>query len=272
VARTKIVDVTAGARVDAHSSYGVAVSPRVVLTQAWDRAHFKLGAARAYRAPGIVQARSDVGPEHSTTLEAEVGVGPTSWAYLTVSGFDATLDDVLVYRYSYDPLTDVETEGYVNLASTGTRGGEAELRLLNGPFGLVAGWAFYTTAGKNDVPDYAVPGEDALLAAPQHKGVLRADLDPFDGLVVGATATVLGPRHAVVDRAAGASVIEPLPAAVLLGAVLDLELPFAPGLAIGVVAQDLLDENPPFVQAYDGGHLPLPSTGREIGLHVAVER
>ncbi|MEQ1508683.1 MAG: TonB-dependent receptor plug domain-containing protein, partial [Myxococcota bacterium] len=57
ILHTRPVNVTAGVRVDANGSYGEAISPRLALTRAWDRAHAKLQLSRAFRAPGFQQSK-----------------------------------------------------------------------------------------------------------------------------------------------------------------------------------------------------------------------
>jgi outer membrane receptor for ferrienterochelin and colicins len=268
VATTPLAVITAGVRYDHHTAYDGALSPRVAVSRAWRVAHVKLGGARAFRAPGIVQSRSDVAPEFTTTWELEAGVRPTAWSYLTVGAYDMSISDALVYFYEYDPLTDEESEGYLNEGKTGRRGVEAELRLLYGPLSLTGGYALAGLGGYDGIPNYAVAGEpDALLGAPAHKAVLRADVDVRDGLVVGGSGVLLGPRWAQ----GGEGPLE-LPTSLLLNAQVSYEIPALPGLGVAITAQDLLDQNPPYIQAFNGDHGLLPGSGRELGLRVWWER
>jgi hypothetical protein len=265
IADLEVTTLTAGLRYDVNSAYGDALSPRLALTRAWKRAHYKVLLSRAFRAPGIEHSRYDVDPERTTVVEGEVGFAPSGWAYATVGAYEVQIQGPLVYFYDLS----IPAEGYRNGPAAGTRGATATLELKPpGPVDASVGWA-WTAPSDRVIDPFELPGSpETLLGVASHKGVARlsAQGDALGGGVVG---TLLSPRHAElgVDDS-GAAVFGQLPAAFLLDANVSLSPGFAPGLSLQVSVHDLLDQAPPFVQPYAGGHPPLPSGGRAFGLSV----
>jgi outer membrane receptor for ferrienterochelin and colicins len=271
VGQVRHLTLTAGVRVDVHSLYGAALAPRLALTRAWERAHVKVLASRAFRAPGLSLLRDEVGPEYAHTAELELGGGPTDQLYLTGSAWVTTVSTPLLYVTTEDEDGEV-WEGFRNdTEHTGTSGGELELRGRMERAELVLGYAGYTARGLNGVSYFAVPGEPGpLLALPQHKVVARGSLELGPHVVVGPVATWLGPRHAFVRVEAGAPVAERLPSEVLLDLAVVVRDVGVEGLSLSLSGHDLLDSNPGFAQPYDGGHAPLPGPGRELGLQLGM--
>lgn len=272
IVRTDPVNLTAGVRLDTNASYGNALSPRIAATRAWEHAHAKLQVSRAFRAPGFQQSAYDVQPENSTTVEGEVGVEPVPWAYLTGSLYEIRMTDALVYLVSTDPDTGEQTEGYTNVGTTGTRGGGLDVEIREHPLSLGAGWSAWTGAGLSEVEGdrYRVPGHPAAhLGLANHKGVVRASLDVGRALSLGATGIVLGPRWAITGWDPSlALVYTRLPATVALDVHAEAAgiagSPF--GLMVGV--HDLLDQEIPLIQPFDGLHAELPTQGREVFVHL----
>jgi len=62
--------------------------------------------------------------------------------------------------------------------------------------------------------------------------------------------------------------VEKYPATLVANLFLRCESCLTDNLTLGIGVYDVFDENPPFLQPYYGGHPPLPSAGREIGLQV----
>lgn len=259
IGRSRWVNGVGGLRYDLHQAYGSAVAPRLALTHTGRHGHLKLLGSRAFHAPTMVPSRSDVGPEWTTTVEAEGGLGAGP-VYATLGAYEVQVSDVLLYFY--DPTSD-PADGYRNGGAAGTRGleGDVVLRWRSVQAGL--GGAVGVPNPNGDTPDYRVPGQPrAVLGLPGHKVVGRVSGAPGP-VVVGGVATVLGPRWAIPAVDGAGSRYERLPASVLLDATVE-GVEHRTGLRVGVSAHDLLDTAAPFVQPYDGWHGALPSLGREI--------
>src|SRR5207249_38425 len=142
--------------------------PRVALTKVLGRFHAKFLFSQAFRAPGIenININPAIKPEDTTVFEGEAGVQLNDHMFLAVNAYDITIDKPIVY--DVDPMSGAEV--YQNFDQTGTRGLEADYRIRY-PWGYAnVNYSFYTTAGKNRVTSYQVPGQnDVLLALPAHK-------------------------------------------------------------------------------------------------------
>ncbi|MEZ4239201.1 MAG: hypothetical protein R3F59_24215 [Myxococcota bacterium] len=271
--RTPPVNVTLGARYDASTVYEDAVSPRLVLARAWRRWHYKAGASRAFRAPGVAAASPWVVPEKTTAFDGELGVGPTAWSYLTLSAFDNQLFDPMVYHYEYDPETHEEFEGYRNGDPLHTAGGDATLQILSGEVQASLGVGTTAVVGSAP-PDWAVPGAPSrTLSMPQWKAVARGSWTPTERWHFGGVVTWMGDRWTVsAQDADGNAVYDTVPASVVLDLSAEVHHVFVRGLSLSANVHDLLDSAPPLVQPYTGFHLPMPTAGRDVMFRVTVER
>lgn len=269
IARTPIVDVTAGLRWELHSAAGVSLVPRAALTRVLGPAHVKLLFAQAFRAPGIenLNLNAQVRPERTTTFEGELGVKPTSWLFLAANVFDIHIRNPIVY--GVDEGTG--EEAYVNFTRTGTRGLEAEARALGTRGSARLSYSFYSFTGKNEVASYEVPGRPELaLAFPAHKVSFLGELRPLEKVRASASLTWVSERFAVSlsdDPEAPPAPLRLAPVG-LVGLAVTGEDVLMPGLSVGLGVRNLLDTRESYPQAFAGGHAPLPSMGREVFLRL----
>jgi outer membrane receptor for ferrienterochelin and colicin len=263
-----LANLTLGTRWENHSQVGSAFVPRLALTRRLDDLHFKLLASRAFRAPAVmnISLNPDVEPETATVLEAEAGwqAGPNT--ALAVNLFDIVIRDAI--SYTYDELTQAEL--YFNFDRTARRGLELELRHFMPLGNLTARFALARPYGE-DVDFFEVPGQpDRVLGLPLETASLALGVRLGKGRVLTPTLAWHGERQALssVDGN-GDAVVSTLDPALLLNLCLDHPaLLGIPGLALQLTLHDLLDEAPPFAQAYDSWHAPLPGPGRQAGLRL----
>ncbi len=264
-----VVNVTAGARYEAHSEYGDSFVPRFALTKVYGPVHGKLLFSRAFRGPGIqnIRLNNAIKPERTTVFEAEAGVQLGEYVFLAANLFDITIDDPIVYTSTTDASGGL-VEQYANLEKTGSRGVEVEGRLRHSRVQATLGYSFYSAAGKNKVVPYEVPGNSSqLLAAPQHKLTLSSSVKIVGGLTANPSMIVMSERAYVSslgDDMGAPKTIGRLDAALLLNLYLlyrDLGLK---GLDLGAGVYNLLDQRVPFPQAYAADHNPLPSQSIEV--------
>ena len=118
-----------------------------------------------------------------------------------------------------------------------------------------------------------MPGVDtALLGFPNHKLTLNSSFDVVGGLSIGPSVVWLGQRYGYVSvDEDGWSVLDTFEPALLLNVAVRYENLGLPGLSAGASVHDILDQNPPFIQPYDGWHAPLPGLSREIVGRIAYE-
>jgi len=265
------VNVTAGGRLEVHSVFGVWAVPRLALTKVFDFGlHAKLLAAQAFRTPSFqnksleraVDPDNRVKRERTTVLEAELGYRILDGLQLTVNGFFTRLDDPLVYVY--DEETELET--YFNGDASNTAGAEVQLAFVSAWLETSASYAYYAALG-DVIEDYAVPGKNVRLGAPQHKLTLWASWKFLPGFRFTPTLIWQAGRYGftVEDEEAPVKIDDQ----VLLGLSVTAQDVLLTGLELGLFAHNLLDQTQTFIQPYFGGHAPLPGQGRQIMLRLA---
>ncbi len=106
-----------------------------------------------------------------------------------------------------------------------------------------------------------------------HKLVPSASFRLYrDHLFLNTNGTFLSQRYAVtaIDQT-GAAVFGSLPPVFLWNAYLVYRNAGPRGLDLGLGATNLLGQQWSFVQAYNGGHPPLPGASREIFIRLSYE-
>ncbi|MBI3131898.1 MAG: TonB-dependent receptor [Acidobacteria bacterium] len=254
------VNLTLGARWEHHSAAGSAFVPRIALTKASGPWHLKLLYAHAFRSPAILNINQTldpsrpIEPEKTRTAEVEAGV-QLGASLLTLNLFDTKIRKPLVYTVQ-GPVS-----GYLNQSETGTRGFELEWKLRRTWGFLNAAYSYHQA--RNEVALWSAPGHDShFLGFTPRKATLAGGLHLGSVWTLGGTLVGLGDRYAYAwDAGAGANRLTRLSPDLLVG----LNLAFtARGFTASLGLQDALDRRVPFVQPYDGGHGPLPGTGREF--------
>jgi outer membrane receptor for ferrienterochelin and colicin len=275
-----LANLAVGARLEQHSEFGTSFVPRAALTRVLGRAHVKLLASRAFRAPGIENIslfqpnperpdNDSIDPERTTTYELEVGVALSPGLYVGANLFDITIDQPIVYFF--DEATG--TEGYTNFDQTGSRGGELEVKNQHGRGAATFTYSFHHEAGKNQVPFYAARDGRVLLGMPAHKLTLREDFDLTRSLGLHASAVYLSDRWAythVDDEEI--SVQENLGSTLLVDAFLRARDLGLRGLDLGVGVKNIFAEDFVAAQPYDGYHAPLPMFDRELMIRLQYRR
>ncbi len=266
---TDWVNITAGARFEAHSQFGSAFVPRVALTKVFNPFHVKLMVSRAYRAPTIehMALSPDLKPEFILVGELEVGYQINRSMLVTASVFDITLDKPIVYVW--DPVT--LTESYQNQDSMGSRGAELEYR-YQGEFGYaIASYSFYTTTGKETIDWNRVPQRgDMTLAFPKHKLTLMGSANITRDFSINPSVVVMSKRYGNVKAdEAGVPEIGEYPAVTLVNVFLQYRNAFTPGLDIGVGVNNLLNADAAIIQAYQGTKAPYPGLSREAQVRLS---
>jgi len=263
---TAVGNLAAGARFEHHSQFGDSFVPRLGFTRTFDRVNVKLLAARAFRAPGIenVAINPDIRPERTTVLEGEAGYRINDVVYTSVNVFDVTIEDPIVF--TYDAASDREI--YENFDRTGTRGAEGTIRLRTWQADASLTASVYSSAGKNRVPLYAVPGEGGvLLGLAPLKLTAAGGVRVERGVLLGGSAVLLGPRHGYLDGDGSGTVTGVLGEenpAILLNLHATLEDLGKRGMSARIGVWNLAGTEYRHLQPYDGGHAPQPARDREL--------
>jgi outer membrane receptor for monomeric catechols len=172
-----------------------------------------------------------------------------------VSAYRVTLDNPIVF------FVDDAGERYVNFDTTGSQGFDVELKMLEEWGSLTANYGYNNSQGLSNVPLYEAGG-NTLRGAPEHKVSASSRLNLTSTVSVGPTLVVLSERRGWLGALDGAVGVEP--PAVLASVALYVRDLGLPGLDATVAVHNLLDTNYRYLQPYDGGHVPLPTPGREL--------
>ncbi|MBL0339808.1 MAG: TonB-dependent receptor plug domain-containing protein [Bacteroidetes bacterium] len=100
--KTKIANLTAGARYNWNNSYPASFVPRISITNVIKKVHFKLLYSQAYRSPNTqnIDLNPDIKPEQTSVIEFESGIKIGNNIYLTGNLFDITTKDPIIFYYN----------------------------------------------------------------------------------------------------------------------------------------------------------------------------
>ncbi|MFT3835981.1 MAG: TonB-dependent receptor plug domain-containing protein [Myxococcaceae bacterium] len=267
-----IANLTLGGRAEYHSVAGASFVPRLAATKRIDRLTAKLLFSGAFRAPSFENLNTSfngdgkLNPERIWVAETELSYQMLDWAILSVNAFAIDVDQPIVFEA--DP-NDPTIQGYRNSGHVGSRGVEGELVLRGAPGFLRLSYSWNEASPGTDVPNFLqVDGtRTRLVGMPGHKFTLFGHLKLPKNFSLNATSLLLGERKG--SDANGLQVI--YPAALVINANVRWEAPdttFARGFFASAGVDDALDAHPAYIQAYNGGHPPIPGRGRDFFLRV----
>lgn len=262
--KTRLVNFIVGARYDQHNVYGHAFVPRVGLTKKYNKFHFKALYSNSFRAPAIENidgsGATGIKPELTQVAEIELGYQVTRKSILTVNAYDITTRNPIVY---YTDSTN--SDYYTNSGHSGTQGIEAEYRIKDKWGYVTLNYAFYSATNKEKISTYEVSSNSsALVGFANHRLNFNACWNITKDLSVNASGSWYGSRYAYTSiDSLGNPQLEKLDPSFLLNFFIRYSTPLK-GLSVGAGCYDLLDRKFKFVQAYNGGHAPLPGPSREF--------
>src|SRR5262249_18771811 len=176
--------------------------------------------------------------------------------FVAANAYDITIKKPIVY--DYDPTTMQEI--YLNGDKTGTRGVEAELKLRYPRGYASANYSYYSAAAKNNVGVYQVPTDDSvILPFPSHKVTVNGNLNLWRTLSLNSSVIGFSKRWGYVSGdGMGNPVLGKEGDALLINAYLQYRDLGWKGFDVGVGGFNLLGQQVPFLQTYNGGRSALP--------------
>jgi len=191
-------------------------------------------------------------PETSTTLEFEAGYKISDKMIATVNVFDTLVNDNIIYY-----VTDAEHQE--NSGQLGTRGAELDLKYRD-TWGFVNLGYSFNRITKNEAFIYQVPGhDDRVIGLPGQKVVLNANIRVLGPLSLNPSVIWFSQRYGYVSDGADIQEFEPV-----LMANLFATYAVTKEFRVGVGVNDITDAKPEYIQAYNGGHAPIPGPSRAI--------
>ncbi len=174
--RSKIVNITAGARLDKYGDIQPVIVPRVALTRAFEKLHFKALYTEAFKAPSIHNIKfSPVGttivPERFRLIEFETGFRLGDKLQLNANVYDIFIKNFITRR----DLGSSSFE-FVNAGNVGTQGIEGEARYRAGKFDVQFGYSFYRVSTQNVLSEIKTLPTIAP-GIPAQKATLRISAD-----------------------------------------------------------------------------------------------
>lgn len=257
------VNFTFGGRYDKHSNYDASFVPRLAATRLWDRFSLKAIYSRSFRAPSIENMRLNPGivPEKTSATELEAGYKAAETLFLTGNIFQTEISDPILY-YS-DPL--IET--YTNYDRTGTNGFGLGAKFKRDASRADLNYAYYNARG-NRVDSYNVPGHGSyLLGVPKHKVTFSASLPAGTGFSLNPSATYISRMFGYASPGS----IKAFRETVIANLNLQLKDRPVKHLTLNLGVRDIFKSGYSYLQAYTGGHAPLPAPSRELFVKAAYE-
>lgn len=251
-------NVIAGARYDANSQYGSALSPRLAVTKLVNDFNFKAIYSQAFRAPSIenIRLNPDIKPEKEYSGEFEAGYKFSETFFLSADAFRTDVKDPIIFSYTGS------SETYRNYGRTGTQGFGLTAKYKSGLWRADLGYLFYA-ARKNRVDSYAVPGHGSyLLGFPKHKITFNASFPLSSRLRLTPSAIYISKRYGY-SHSGPVSVFGERTIANL---ALRLRGWPAERASLMLAVYDIFKSGYSYIQPYSGGHAPLPASSREIFL------
>ncbi|NVO10746.1 MAG: TonB-dependent receptor plug domain-containing protein [Bacteroidales bacterium] len=273
--KTKVVNISAGFRVEHHSEFGNAFAPRLALTKTFEKLHAKILLSRAFKSPtpgnmfeytpaGVLQINKNIDLEYTNVFEIEIGYKLSEIMNLQANVYDITINKPIVYEPDING-----NDFYRNMDQTGSRGIEVEYKIRDKWGYASINYSHYDEKNKVDFYD-AGNHNNALLGAPQHKITLNSSLKIGKNLTINPSLIHKSGTWAIgsIDNA-GNGVPKEFDSKVLLNIYCLYRDFLIKGLNAGVGVYDILNQRDDFYQPYKGNHAFIPGPTREIILKIS---
>jgi len=200
--RSKIANVTLGARVDKYGSVLPVVVPRIAITRAFEKLHFKALYTEAFKSPSIHNIRfasigSSILPERFRLIEFETGLKIGDKLQLNANLYDIVIQNAITRR-------DLGTTNFefINTGDIGTQGIEGEARYRTEKMDIQFGYSFYRVS-KNSKEREIPTLPTVFSGVPAQKATLRISRELTENLSANVTFMYLTNKFRVSDLRPG---------------------------------------------------------------------
>jgi outer membrane cobalamin receptor len=270
--KSKIANLFVGARFDNHSEVGNNISPRIGITKAYKKFHYKLLYSNAFRTPSIenINLNQDIKPEKTNVVELELGYKMNDNMFLTSNLFYILINDPIVYTLDVD----ADVENYENFKKTGTQGIELQYIAKYSKWSLDFSYAFYSAKNLNEVLPYSVEidgdvNANLLKGSPQHKFTLKGAYNFNENISVAPSFVYMGERHGYLLDDQEQSGFEPT---LLINVFILYKNIVLKNLDAGIGIYNILNEDYRAIQPYgtfESAEAPYPTGGTEFTLKLS---
>lgn len=244
--------------------------PRLAYTRTLGATTYKLMASAAYRSPAAetLSLNTSISPERTQTYEVELSEIINSNSLLSLNLFSILISSPIVY-------TNVATgnqvgDQYRNFDRTGANGAELTYQWHSTNFRASTSLAYATSAGMNNITQYASNNENHLLAFPTLRatGYVQSTLD---ALKISLNAAWEGVRQGWAwNNSSAVSEIRDFEPTLILGLNAKYEFEKITGFSVKVSISNLLNQEKTYILPYKGetstlGPIPGPSREWAVG-------
>jgi len=256
-----VVNFVIGARFEDNSAFDSAFVPRLSLMKQINSFHSKLLYSKAFRSPSIQNinyAAGSIKPENTSVAEVEFGNQFSDHFYASTNFYKIAIDQPIVYDFSGG-------DSYSNYSHSGTRGFEIDGKYKDSWGYTQFNYSYYQANG-NDVDSLSVPGvEGTHLALPTSKATLSANLNMLgENYWINPALVFVGSRYGYdFDQNTSAMALKKFDPTWLANLFFEKRNFLVPQLDLGLGVFNILNQDFKLIQAYNGGHTPLPGSSRE---------
>ena len=265
-------NLTLGARYDEFSQFGSNLAPRLGFTRVFGDFHVKALYSHAFRAPiGLnTLLNPKLRPELTRNAEFSIGYNINKNMLLTANMFNLNSKDMIVYGVS-PVASSLEEQNYYNAAKSGTRGVEVEARWKDTWGYVTANYSYYRVIqdSLNDFKalNYQTGKSDdkTRLAFASNKASLNSSFNLTPKLSLNPSLVWYGSRYGYNQISdSGQLMLAKYKPTLLANLFLRQQDFLTKNLDVGIGVYNLLNKDFEFIQAYNGGHAPLPDKSREF--------
>lgn len=268
--KTRITNFFVGTRFDNHSEVGSSFSPRIGVTKAYDKFHYKLLYSNAFRTPSFenINLNEDIKPETTNVIELELGYKLNDNMFITTNLFNIVINDPITYVWDID----ADEEYYFNQDETGSRGLEFEYMVKYYKWSMNLGYSYYTAKDMNKVVPYQVEypigttKESLMKGSPQHKLTLKGSYNLTENISIAPSLVYMSETYGFITSDLEQSKQDP---AILANAFLLFRNIGIKNLDLGIGVYNILGSDYGYIQPYGDYELAeamYPSSPREFTL------
>ncbi len=267
--KSRFANITVGARYDVNSAFGSEFNPRLGITKKVGDFNFKLLYASSYRAPAIENIQTSFGnkikPEQTQTFEFETGLQLTKDMYLTLSLYDISTQNLILYYVSADTTLSGNLDGYKNVGKSGSQGIDFDYKYKSSFGFLNFNYSYYSVGNKSiDSANIVSLNRSSSLGIANHKFNILASINLGKYVYISPSVNFLGARYGYTSLdTLGAGVLTKYDPNTQVNIYIGTQN-IVKGLHFGIGVYNLLDEKILYLQAYNSLHGNYPGIGREF--------
>ncbi|WP_448529526.1 TonB-dependent receptor plug domain-containing protein [Raineya sp.] len=199
--KSSIANITAGGRIDKYTNINAVFVPRIAITRAFEKLHFKALYSGAFKNPTVQNIQfavegTEMKPETYRLVEFETGFKWKDNLLITVNAYDIFIRDFIVRR---DTLINNNPRlNYANTGNSGTRGIEVDGKWSQKWGYLRAGYSFYRVSVSNDAQRLPLVPTD-FSGTPAHKFTLQGNIKITKDFSISPTFMYLTNKFKIAD-------------------------------------------------------------------------